>query len=107
MTLDHGTFEELVNAHYESLYRFAYSLTQRETDARDLVQETFRQMGSEAHQIRELAKAKSWLFTTLYRQYVDQFRHRQRHPHFEMEAVDTELPVVSPDAMDRIDAKTV
>src|SRR5688572_29977839 len=30
MVLDDATFEEVVNAQYESLYRFAYSLAQRE-----------------------------------------------------------------------------
>jgi RNA polymerase sigma-70 factor (ECF subfamily) len=35
------TFEEIVAAYYEPLYRFGLSLTQRTAEASDLVQETF------------------------------------------------------------------
>ena len=104
MTLDPKTFEEIVSRHYESLYRFAYSLTQREADACDLTQETFQQLGAKAHQLRDAAKAKSWLFTTLYRAFIDARRRQARHPHVEAGAVDHELPVVEPDAPNRIDA---
>jgi RNA polymerase sigma-70 factor (ECF subfamily) len=105
MTLAPNTFAELVNTHYEPLYRFAYSLTQGEPDACDLVQETFRQLALKAHQLQDASKAKSWLFTTLYRQHLDHYRRRRRYPHFDLEIVDAELPAISPDAMDRIDAK--
>ena len=32
MVLDNATFEEVASAHYESLYRFAFSLVQREAE---------------------------------------------------------------------------
>lgn len=104
MTLDPKTFEEIVSRYYEPLYRFAYSLTQREADACDLTQDTFQQLGAKAHQLRDAAKAKSWLFTTLYRAFIDARRRQARHPHVEADAFDHELPVVEPDAPRRIDA---
>jgi RNA polymerase sigma-70 factor (ECF subfamily) len=104
MTLDPKTFDEIVSRYYESLYRFAYSLTRREADACDLTQETFQQLGAKAHQLRDAAKAKSWLFTTLYRAFIDARRWQARHPHVEADAVDHELAVVEPDAPGRIDA---
>jgi RNA polymerase sigma factor (sigma-70 family) len=96
MTLDPKTFEEIVSCYYESLYRFAYSLTQREADACDLTQAAFQQLGAKAHQLRDAAKTKSWLFTTLYRAFID--------AHVEAGTVDDELPAVEPDAPGRIDA---
>src|SRR6266545_2310493 len=71
MVLDDATFEEVVNAQYESLYRFAFSLAQREEDARDLTQEAFAQLARKAGQIQDKARIKSWLFTTLYRAFID------------------------------------
>ena len=104
MTLDPKTFEEIVSRYYESLYRFAFSLTQREADACDLTQETFQQFGAKAYQLRDATRAKSWLFTTLYRAFIDARRREARHPHVDADAVDYELPVVQPDAPGRIDA---
>ena len=106
MVLDDATFEEVVNAQYESLYRFAYSLAQREEDARDLTQETFAQLARKAGQIQDRAKIKSWLFTTLYRAFIDTKRWKTRHPHVEVEAADFELPVSQPEGAERVDATT-
>ena len=104
MILDEVTFEEIVNANYESLYRFALSLTQREEEARDRTQEAFAQLARKASQVHDKAKVKSWLFTTLYRAFLDSRRWQTRHPHVEVEAVDYELPVSQPEGADRIDA---
>jgi len=106
MRLDDATFEDIVSRYYEALYRFAYSLTQRESDAGDLTQETFRQLAAKAHQLRDVSKAKSWLFTTLYRAFIDARRRQNRYPHVEAEAVASELPVSLPDSQDKLDAAT-
>jgi RNA polymerase sigma-70 factor, ECF subfamily len=106
MVLDDATFEEIVNANYESLYRFALSLTQREEEARDRTQEAFAQLARKSSQVQDKAKIKSWLFTTLYRAFLDSRRWHTRHPHVEMEAVDYEMPVSLPNGPDRIDAAT-
>ena len=81
MTLDDATFEEIATAHYEPLYRFAFSLVQRESEARDLTQDAFAQLGRKAHQVQDRSKVKSWLFTTLYRAFVDSHRWKTRYPH--------------------------
>jgi RNA polymerase sigma-70 factor (ECF subfamily) len=107
MVLDDATFEELVGRWYESLYRFAVSLTQREADARDLTQETFHQLARKAGQIRDKTRAKSWLFTTLYRAFVDSRRWRTRHPHVDVEAAGQELPSSLPTAGEQLDAEVV
>ena len=78
-------FETLVSLHYENLYRFALSLSGRDSDARDLVQQTFLRWAQKGSQLRETAKAKSWLFTTLYRDFLQQKRHATRFPHAELD----------------------
>lgn len=104
MTLDPQTFEDIVNRYYEPLYRFAFSLARSEADARDLTQETFCQFGAKARQLREPSKAKSWLFTTLYRTFIDARRRSTRHPEVESDSVEHELPSLEPEAPGKMDA---
>lgn len=106
-TITDDEFVELVDAHYEALYRFAFSLTHAEADARDLVQDTFMKLARKGGQLRTRSKAKSWLFTTLYRAFIDAHRHQVRHPQVEMEAAEPELPTTEPVAGDQLDSATV
>lgn len=78
MIFDHSTFEQIVNTHYQSLYRFAFSLARGEAQACDLTQETFRKFATKGHQIAEASKVKTWLFTTLYREFIDSHRRDSR-----------------------------
>ena len=100
-------FEQAVNAQYEPLFRFAISLTQREADARDLTQQTFTQFAEKLDTIRDTTKVKSWLFTTLYRLFIDDTRRRQRHPELEIDAAELELPVTLPEGDSNLDAAAV
>lgn len=63
-------FTQLVDAHYAALYRFALSLARNGTDASDLVQQTFFVWATKGEGLRDQTKAKSWLFTTLYREFL-------------------------------------
>jgi len=78
------TFSQLVDLYYPSLYRFALSLARSEADACDLAQQTFYVWAKKGHALREAAKAKSWLFTTLYREFLRGRRRGER-----MTALDT------------------
>jgi len=71
-------FENLVGRYYSSLYKFAYSLTQTEADACDLTQQTFYVWATKGHQLRDSTKVKTWLFTTLYREFIDSRRRDSR-----------------------------
>jgi RNA polymerase sigma-70 factor (ECF subfamily) len=68
--MNNEAFAQLVDAHYAPLYRFALSLSRNGPDAGDLVQQTFFIWATKGHGLRELSKAKSWLFTTLYREFL-------------------------------------
>lgn len=79
-------FAELVDRYYGPLYRFAYSLTHSEADACDLVQETFYIWARKGGQLRQDAKVKSWLFTTLRREFLQSRRRSGRFPEVELAA---------------------
>jgi RNA polymerase sigma-70 factor (ECF subfamily) len=100
-------FDEVVTRYYESLYQFAYSLTRAEADACDLTQQTFYVWATKGHQLRDVTKVKTWLFTTLHRQFLESRRRQTRFPHHELEAVDYELPVISPQTASGLDAAQV
>jgi RNA polymerase sigma factor (sigma-70 family) len=78
MIVDDSTFEQIVNTHYQGLYRFAFTLAHSEAPAFDLTQETFRKFATKAHQIDSPGKVKTWLFTTLYREFIDTHRRESR-----------------------------
>ena len=77
-------FEALVSAHYAALYRFALSLTGVEAEACDLTQQTFYLWAAKGHQLRDLSKVKTWLFTTLHREFLGKQRKIVRFPHCEI-----------------------
>lgn len=100
-------FETVVTRYYEPLYRFAFSLTRAEADACDLTQQTFYVWAVKGHAVRDSGKVKAWLFTTLYRQFLESRRRHNRFPHYELDSVDAELPVIAPVTVDRLDSAQV
>lgn len=84
MDVDDSTFEEIVSAYYAPLYRFAFSLSHEEEEACDLTQETFRRLASKGHQLRDESKIKTWLFTTLYREFLRHSRSAARFQPIEL-----------------------
>jgi RNA polymerase sigma factor (sigma-70 family) len=88
-------FEDIVARFYEPLYKFAYSLTREEGEACDLTQQTFYVWAAKGHQLRDKTKVKTWLFTTLHRQFLETRRRQTRFPHYELDEVAMELPAVT------------
>lgn len=80
-------YERVVDLHYRSLYLFALSLSRNEHDAWDLTHDTFVKWVHHQHRIRDRDRTKTWLFTTLYRQFLDQTRRKGRHSHFDGDEV--------------------
>jgi RNA polymerase sigma-70 factor (ECF subfamily) len=89
-------FEAIVSELYEPLYRFAMSLTRSESDAQDLTQHTFYVWATKGHQLRDVSKVKTWLFTTLHRAFLQGQRRQSRFPKDNLEEVSDRLPAVSP-----------
>jgi RNA polymerase sigma-70 factor (ECF subfamily) len=104
MALD---FEGIVNLYYPSLYRFALSLTHQESDACDLTQQTFYIWARKGHQLQNPAKVKSWLFTTLHREYLQHRRKSGRHSDLDLNEAEDQLPQVPPTPAASVDGPAV
>jgi RNA polymerase sigma-70 factor (ECF subfamily) len=78
-------FEGLVDRYYQPLFQFAFSLARDEADACDLTQQTFCIWAAKGHTLRDASKAKTWLFTTLHREFLGIRRSQARFPHVELE----------------------
>src|SRR5277367_6660249 len=100
-------FQEIVDEFYPMLYHFALSLSRNEADACDLTQQTFSIWATKGHLLRDTTKVKSWLFTTLYREFISNRRHEARWPKQEISEVEDELPDTAPEAPDPIEAAEV
>jgi RNA polymerase sigma factor (sigma-70 family) len=100
---DSPDFDSLVTAYYRPLFQFAITLTRDEAEACDLTQQTFYIWANKGHQLRDKSKAKTWLFTTLHRQFLELRRRHNRFPHFEVESMATELPTVPPPTVNQLD----
>lgn len=100
-------FDALVESYYQPLYRFALSLARREADAADLTQQTFYKWATKGNQLRDRSKVKTWLFTTLHREFLSSRRRGQRFPHHEVDEVSHELPVVESVVVNELDGGSV
>src|SRR5256885_1588330 len=100
-------FDNLVASYYRPLYQFAYSLTQSDADACDLTQQTFYIWATKGHQLRDVSKVKTWLFTTLHREFLEGRRRQTRFPHYELSQVASELPLISPARVNQLDSGVV
>ena len=101
-------FDKLVAQYYEPLYRFAFSLTRAEPDARDLTQQTFYVWATKGHQLRDPSRRKSWLFTTLHRAFLEMRRRQTRFPHYGLDEVPPDdVPAASSDIVNEADSTQV
>ena len=100
-------FDQVVTEHYAMLYRFALSLTRHEAESLDLTQQTFYLWATKGGQLRDAAKLKSWLCTTLYREFLGDRRHAQRFPQVDISLVEDELPAVESEVVAQMDAALV
>lgn len=90
------SFDGVVARYYEPLYKFAFSLSRTEADACDLTQQTFYIWATKGHQLLDVNKTKTWLFTTLHRAFLQKRRRETRFPHYELSEGDADLPFTLP-----------
>jgi RNA polymerase sigma factor (sigma-70 family) len=100
-------FGAIVADHYEQLFRFAMSLTRAEADAWDLTQQTFYIWARKGHQLRDITKTRTWLFTTMHRAFLGARRGQMRFPHENLEEVAEQLPASSTELADQVDSSQV
>ncbi len=78
----------LIDTHYRSLYRYAYRLSGSAADADDLVQETFSKALPRLATLREVERAKAWLFRILRNAYLYRIRNEKRDRYIPVENLD-------------------
>jgi RNA polymerase sigma-70 factor (ECF subfamily) len=82
-----GGLHDLIDAHYQALYRYAYRLSGSAADAEDLTQEAFGKALTRLAQLREPDKARGWLFRILRNGYLRRIRDEKRHRTVPLDAV--------------------
>ncbi len=105
-----AAFTRLVDDHYAGLYRFALSLSRSSADASDLTQQTFLRWATHGASLRDQTKAKSWLFTTLYREFLRTRRRSGREESLDETFESTGAEPAAEDGPDleaRLDGQTV
>lgn len=71
-------FESITLPHLDALYNTALRLTKNETDAEDLLQETYLKAFRFFHRFEKGTHIKAWLFKILTNTFINQYRKRQR-----------------------------
>jgi len=105
--IEEPDFEGLVEQYYSALYRFAFSLSHSESDACDLTQDTFLIWAKKGEQMRDRSKVKSWLFTTLHREFLQRRRRTTRFPEIQISDAEFELPEVPPISNEKLDRQNI
>jgi RNA polymerase sigma-70 factor, ECF subfamily len=101
-------FANLVETYYAGLYRFALSLAKNSSDAADLTQQTFFVWATKGQALRDASKAKTWLFTTLYREFLKGRRRLGRVTAIaDLPPAEQDVPDVEVDVVAKMDAQVV
>ena len=83
-------FQELIDVYYQNLYLYALSISGSREDAWDLTQQTFLIWARKGSTIRSEKATKSWLYTTLYREFLKNTKRRSRVVALEERSMDYE-----------------
>ena len=75
-----AAFEAEALPHMQALYGKAWRMTGNESDAADLVQETYLRAYRTFSNFKPGTNSKAWLFTIMYSIFVNRYRKRQRSP---------------------------
>lgn len=75
-----SALNEIIDRWARPLTSFAWRYVQNQTDAQDLVQETFVKVYKNKDRFRPDTRLSAWLFTTLANQCRNFYRWKRRHP---------------------------
>ena len=69
--------ESVVLRYYEDVFRYAYRLSGNGEDAADLAQQTYLLAGRRLHQLREIARCRSWLLAIVRTCFLKSIQRRR------------------------------
>jgi RNA polymerase sigma-70 factor (ECF subfamily) len=75
-------FSQAALEHIDALYGYAVALTRDQTEAEDLVQETYLRAVRAFGQLIPNSNLKSWLFVIMRNAWLNQLRHARSGPRF-------------------------
>jgi RNA polymerase sigma-70 factor (ECF subfamily) len=87
---DMAAFEALVDRHEEKVYRLAMRFVRNETDAREVLQETFLAAWRNLEGFQGKAQFASWLYRVAVNAALMLLRSQKRHPQVAVEDVTPE-----------------
>jgi len=73
-------FDSEFMPHIDSMYNFAYRLTNDEDDANDLVQDTYLKAFRFINSFQQGTNAKAWLFRILKNSFINDYRRKSKEP---------------------------
>lgn len=73
-------FENEFMPHADSMYNFAYRLTNDEDDSNDLLQDTFMKAFRFVNSFQQGTNAKAWLFRILKNSFINDYRKKSKEP---------------------------
>ena len=76
------TFTQAALGHLDALYGFAMTLTRNQTEAEDLVQETYLRAVRAFGRLLPDSNLKGWLFAIMRNVWLNQLRHARSGPRF-------------------------
>jgi RNA polymerase sigma-70 factor (ECF subfamily) len=95
--------------HVDGLYRVARSLTGRDDDAEDLVQETYARATAAWAQFAAGTNLRAWLFRILRNAFIDNYRRSKKNPvqggfdeEFETSSISGREPIRGDAELDRL-----
>lgn len=77
---DRSAFDAALLTHLDSLYHFARWLTGSETEAKDLVQDTYLRALRAHGQFQPETNLRAWLFRIMRNRFIDEYWRRDREP---------------------------
>ena len=98
--MDGRRFKALIEPHLEAVYRAAYRLVRKKSDADDLLQETCIRAIERLSELRESESVRPWLLTVLHNVFVDGSRRARRSPladGHDRELAESVCPVPNPE----------
>ena len=84
---DAKAFTELVDRHHAKVYQLALKLTRNETDAEDVMQETFLRVYNRIATFRGEAAFSSWLYRIAANACFAKLGERRKHEHADIDDV--------------------
>ncbi|MCA0365194.1 MAG: sigma-70 family RNA polymerase sigma factor [Bacteroidetes bacterium] len=73
-------FDKEFMPHIDSMYNFAFRLTNDEDDANDLLQDTYMKAFRFINSFQEGTNAKAWLFRILKNSFINDYRKKSKEP---------------------------